>query len=113
MIHGKATLYYPPACMTVLKDSMPDVDCAVLQEAWRQETPNTVWTCVGTVEQGCSCVFVNEFANTVMGSVMATGQQVALTEDGEAPEEPSDYCVKGNTLSVRDADGSVFTATKQ
>jgi hypothetical protein len=114
MITASATLFYPPACLAAIKEGgVPDVSCAKLQEAWRMQNPAAQWVCAGTLEQGCSCLLSQTLMNKAVGAVVITGQQVAFNEDGKAADMPGDYCVKGNSLTVRDSDGSVYTAIKQ
>jgi hypothetical protein len=118
MISAKGTLFYTPACMALLKDSMADISCAKLQEAWRMtnvqpgQTP-PMWICAGTIEQGCSCQVTNSLALTTAGSVSVDGQKAVFTQEGKAPGTPDDFCVQGNNLSVRTSDGDVYTAVKQ
>jgi hypothetical protein len=114
MITASATLFYTPACLAEIRGAgVPNADCATLQEAWRKQNPAAVWVCAGTLEQGCSCLLTQTLAGTSMGAVVITGQQVAFNEDGKPAKMPSDFCVKGSNLTVRDADGSVYTAVKQ
>jgi len=88
-------------------------DCAQLQEAWRKQNPNAPWVCSGTAEQGCSCVLTQSVMQKTMGAYAVTGQQLTITQDGKPAGKPSDFCVKGSSLTARDADGSVTTAVKQ
>lgn len=41
---------------------------------------------------------------TKAGTYELDGNSVILTADGEDPDEPSEYCVQGNTLTVRSID---------
>ena len=109
-----ATLFYTPACLAEYRNAgMATADCATLQEAWRKQNAMAPWVCAGTVEQGCSCLLVRSAAQKAAGTVTVSGQQATFTVDGKPPGQPSDFCVKGNTLTTRDADGSVYTAVKQ
>ena len=112
-ITATGTLVYSPACMAVLRESVPNSDCATLQEAWRQQNPVAVWICAGTNELGCTCTITNGGKNKAVGAVTVSGQQATFTQDGKPADAPSDFCVKGNNLSVRGADGVVYTAVKQ
>jgi hypothetical protein len=116
-IKGALTLFYHPACMALLHESMPNLTCAVLQQAWRDQNKDpqhpTNWICVGSIEQGCSCEMTNAFTAPSMGSVVVTGNKAAFTEDGKPAKPPGDFCVKGNTLTVQGDEGEVYTAVKQ
>jgi hypothetical protein len=115
-IMATGTLFYTPACMEVLRQSMPTADCATLQTAWRmQGSMSQAWVCSGTVQQGCSCVITNGInAAPIMGSYVVNGSQVTFTQDGKSAGMPDEFCVKGSSLTVKDAeDGSVTTAVKQ
>jgi hypothetical protein len=114
MITATATLFYTPACLAEIRNAgVPNADCATLQEAWRKQNAAAEWVCAGTVEQGCSCLLTKSAVGMAMGTVTVNGQQATFTQDGKPPGKPGDFCVKGNNLSVRDADGSVYTAVKQ
>jgi hypothetical protein len=118
MISVKGTLFYTPACMAILKDSMADISCAKLQEAWRMTNvqpgqPPPQWICAGTLEQGCSCVLTQSVAATAAGTVSIAGSKATFTQDGHQPDDADDFCVQGNNLSVRTSDGDVYTAVKQ
>jgi hypothetical protein len=109
-----ATMLYTPACIAAIREGgVVYADCAQIQEAWRKQNPAAQWVCSGTVDQGCSCLLTQSVMNKVMGAYAVTGQQLTLTEDGKPAGKPSDFCVKGNTLSARDADGSVTAAIRQ
>jgi hypothetical protein len=113
MITGRTTIYYSPECFAAVKGVAGDpMDCPGLQKFLNMNM-NANWVCAGTVAQGCSCSNTQMLAQMPMGAVVVTGQQVAFNEDGKAPDMPGDYCVKGNTLTVKDSDGTVFTAVKQ
>jgi hypothetical protein len=114
MITASATLFYTPACLAEIRGAgVPDADCATLQEAWRKQNPAAAWVCAGTVEQGCSCLLTQSLSAKTAGAVVITGQQVAFNEDGKPVKPPGDFCVKGTSLTVRDSDGSVYSAVKQ
>jgi hypothetical protein len=111
------TLFYHPACMAFLRDNLQTSSCAVLQQAWRDQNKDPQhpanWICAGTIEQGCSCQLTNGATLMNHGSVAVTGDKVAFTQEGKPADPPGDYCVKGNTLTVHDNDGQVYTAVKQ
>jgi hypothetical protein len=111
------TLFYHPACMAYLRDNLQTASCAVLQQAWRDQNKDPQhpanWICAGTIEQGCSCQLTNGATLMTKGSVAVTGDKVAFTQEGKPADPPGDYCVKGNTLTVHDDDGQVYTAVKQ
>jgi hypothetical protein len=118
MISANATLYYTPACMALLRESMPTADCATLQAAWRTTNadpnkPPPAWTCAGSPTQGCSCLLTNGLAVKTAGTVVVSGQKVTFTQDGKPAPMPDDFCVQGSNLSVRSAEGDVYTAIKQ
>ncbi len=117
MIQGSATLFYTPACMAVVRESMPTADCTTLQAAWRKEKdptkPEIPWVCAGSVEQGCSCKLTNGLAQKVAGTVAIEGQKITFNQEGKKPGTADDFCVQGNNLSVKGADGEVYTAIKQ
>lgn len=113
-IEGKGTLFYTPACMTYLKDLPGGTDCAKLQEAWRMQQGTQGMVCVGTVEFGCTCAYTVGGQQTTMGAVVLSGQGVIFNEDNKPPKDkPGEFCVKGNTLTVKGGDGEVYTAVKQ
>jgi len=58
-------------------------------------------TCSGSLAAGCSCTQAGEpEMDTSAGTLEVRGNQVIGTEDGEEPGEPSDFCVKGNSLKL-------------
>jgi hypothetical protein len=113
-ITATGTMFYTPACIAAVREGgVVDADCPKIQEAWRKQTPNALWVCSGSVAQGCSCLLTQSVMNKTMGAVVVTGQQVAFNEDGKPPGKAGDFCVRGNTVTVRDGDGAVTTAVKQ
>jgi hypothetical protein len=107
------TVMYTAACLTAVNQATNNsfADCAAVQAGLNKD--NNVWTCAGTLAQGCSCTQSAEIVNMPKGTVAVTGQQVTFSEDGKAPGKPGDYCVKDGVLVVKDSSGAVYTAIKQ
>jgi hypothetical protein len=118
MVSVVATLLYSPACIAIIKDSMPNLTCKTLEDAWKKQNvqqgqPENPWVCAGTVTDGCSCQLKRELAVPAVGSYTVAGSKVTFTQDGKPADDPDDFCVQGNSLVVKTADGDVYTAVKQ
>jgi hypothetical protein len=114
-ITASATMFYTPACIAAIREGgVVYADCTQLQEAWRKQNTNSPWICSGTADQGCSCVLTQSVMQKTMGAYVVSGQQLTTTQDGKPASKPSDFCIKGNSLTARDgSDGSVTTAVRQ
>jgi hypothetical protein len=113
-ITGRSTIFYTPECFAAIKGTAGDpMDCPGVQTFLNANHNGYTWVCSGSTAQGCSCSYTQSFAQMPTGAVVVSGQQVAFNQDGKPPEMPGDYCVKGNTITVKDSDGTVFTAVKQ
>jgi hypothetical protein len=116
-IQATGTLFYPPSCLAIIRESQPTTDCATLQEAWRKQNTNpnnpANWVCAGTVTQGCSCVVTSSASQKAAGSVTVADTKATFNIDGKPPGSPDEFCVNGTTLSVHDSSGAVYTAVKQ
>jgi hypothetical protein len=110
----KATAFFTPACLAAVNQAtVVYADCAAVQAALRQDQA-AEWVCGGTLAQGCSCTVDTVNESSEMGTAVVTGQQVTFTEDGAGtPGSPADFCAQTETLVLRDADGSVYTAMRK
>jgi hypothetical protein len=105
--------FFTAACLAAINQpTMMYEDCAALQEGLRTDKM-AEWTCAGTLAQGCSCALDSVLEQPSMGTATVVGQKVTITKDGDTPGQPADYCVKGESLILRDASGAVYTAIKQ
>lgn len=108
----------PQACADLQKlyrDAMaqPDAGSAILQIASA--------TCSAGGNQTCDCTLVFNYLSqqTQSGSYTVSGNQVTVTITNPAPDggvadsTPVEYCVSGNTLTLRsfDSSGNTFTTT--
>lgn len=114
MIALRRTLFYTPACLEEFSMGQPIGPCSnITTELNKLGNQGGTWACSGSPAQGCSCQLTINLTQSPMGSVAVNGQQVTFTEDGEDPDQPAAFCVKGNTLTVQEMDGTVYTATRQ
>jgi hypothetical protein len=62
-----------------------------------------------------SCSYVQTLNQMPTGAVVVNGQQVTFKDDAkpDAVKEPGEFCVRGNSLTVKDSDGSVYSAVRQ
>jgi hypothetical protein len=104
-VQGDLTLNVPASCVDALSGGT-----ATSCDDFAGDSGET--TCTGTLAAGCACTQKGEpDTNASTGTIEVNGTQIVGTEDGETPGEPSDFCVKGNSLKLMihetEDDGSV------
>ncbi|HWP08110.1 MAG TPA: hypothetical protein VNN72_20345 [Polyangiaceae bacterium] len=104
-VQGNVTFNIPASCVDPLGGGQ-----ATSCDDFAGDSGET--TCTGSLDKGCACTQMgDQDTQTSTGTLEIKGNQFIGTEDGEEPGEPSDYCVKGNSLKIMihesDDDGSV------
>lgn len=96
MVSGNVNLMVPLSCLPPMS-ACSDLDVAVSG------------TC--TDDNGvCDCAIPLDTTDNESGTWSTSGNQLTTTSMGT--DEVGEYCVEGNSLTVRDVDGVVFTATR-
>lgn len=112
MIRITGTVFYTPACLTAANQPQSVyADCAAVEAGLRDER-GPAWNCSGTLSQGCSCIMSSMIPNMEQGTVAVTGTQATFTRNGGQAGQPSGFCVRGNSVSIKDTNGSVYSARK-
>jgi hypothetical protein len=104
-VQGDVTFNIPASCVDPLSGGM-----ATSCDDFAGDSGET--TCTGSLDEGCACTQAGDKdTQTSSGTLEVKGNQIIGTEDGEEPGEPSDFCVKGNSLKLMihetNDDGSV------
>ena len=123
------TFRYPAGCIASSSDAGTTEACAALEERTRtalQQIDSGVplgpitFTCVVDGNQVCVCSEMYSFSSPLIqtGTYTTSGNQITVTitgssfdagaGDGVAPA-PSEYCVSGNTLTLRSMSGTAAT----
>jgi hypothetical protein len=117
------TIRYPPGCLSSLVDAGASEACAAYQDLIHTTIQNadagtpianiTTFTCTMQGSYACLCHEVIAFATpqTETGTYTTSGTQVTVTatggtvDAGASGANPSstDYCVSGNTITLRSA----------
>jgi hypothetical protein len=108
------TLFHTPSCLMAMSQAGTAYEsCDALQAAFRRDR-NPNWSCAGSVQQGCSCFLSSLIpVGTEAGTVAVQGMKIVFTKQGaDEPGPAVDFCVRGRSLSMRNADGSVHSATR-
>lgn len=93
-VTGNVTFNIPASCVDPLSGG-----AATSCNDFAGDDPDT--TCKGSLSSGCACTQAGETStDTSSGTLEVRGNQVIGTQDGEQPGEPSDFCVKGNSLKL-------------
>ena len=113
MVRSLGTLYYTQDCLGALNQpQVKHATCDALQ-AELIRVYSIPFLCKGTLAQGCSCLLSDEQTFMEAGTVTVDGNKVTLRKDGSPqPGKSGDFCVRDHTLTFKDAEGSVYTATK-
>lgn len=93
-VKGDVTFNIPASCVDPLGGGQ-----ATSCDDFAGDSGNT--TCSGSLDKGCACTQAGDTSNeSSTGTLEVKGNQVIGTEDGGEPGEPSDFCVKGNSLKL-------------
>jgi hypothetical protein len=93
-VQGNVTFNIPASCVDSLSGGAA-TSCA----DFAGDSGET--TCEGSLATSCACTQVGDMdTQHSTGTLEIMGNQVIGTNDGEEPGEPSDFCVKGNSLKL-------------
>jgi hypothetical protein len=112
-IIARTTIFYTAACFAAAKAGNADpVNCDGVATFLNNSQAHG-WACSGTAIQGCTCSYTSNISQMTAGSVATNGNQVTFQPDGKTDAKPDEYCVRGNNLVVKGADGEVYSAVRQ
>lgn len=92
MLKGDIALHIPASCV----DSLSDGNATACTDF---EGDDGERSCTGSLAAGCTCTQPGEVETQIStGTLEVSGNEFVGTEDGEEPGNPSEFCVKGNSL---------------
>jgi hypothetical protein len=111
LMNGTAQFTYPSSCLTALSLSCDQVGATLTAGGMRDG--GISGSCATGAAGSCVCdETIANHASNEQGTYVIEGTTVTTTKSGAATaQNPSDYCVQGNTLTMRTTNAFSGTAT--
>ena len=96
---GTMDITYPSSCL-----SAGNTSCAKLQTVMTPTNPSA--SCVSNAAGDCTCDMAINGTSTEQGTYTTSGSSITMVKTGSTatPDDVSEFCVQGNTLTLHAAD---------